>query len=205
MKRDARPSSVAELIAQFLGRSEGLPRRANEALALKVFAAFEKIGRPLTDRALPVYFRSGVLTVEVNESAWLTELSFLKGEILGRINGSLGKEVVKDLRFRLGNRKRPPDPPRLGRNLSAAEIQAVEALCAEVPDPEVRSAVQAAYLKSLSMGPTPGRFVPGPPGPRPPPARPEPLEPEVTLTYGYGDRQEDRWKKKEAPADPDED
>lgn len=202
MKRDVRPSAVSDLVARFLGESEGLPKKAREALALKVFAAFEKIGKPVTDRALPVYFRTGVLTLEVNESAWLTELSFLKPELLQRINGALGKEAVKDIRLRLGTRRRPADPPRLGRRLSAAETEAIDQYTEAIADPDVREAVRRAARTSLSMGPSPGRFVPGPPGPRPPPKAPAP-EPEPGLTYGYGDRHEDRWKKK-APSEAEE-
>jgi predicted nucleic acid-binding Zn ribbon protein len=44
-------------------------------------------------------FRDGILTVEVEGSAWMHELSFQKLELVRRVNQSLGADIVRELRF----------------------------------------------------------------------------------------------------------
>lgn len=55
-----------------------------------------------------VSFRDGALTVEVEGSAWMQELGFLKPELLRNLNRHLGadgvgdivRDIVRDVRFR---------------------------------------------------------------------------------------------------------
>jgi len=44
-------------------------------------------------------FREGVLTIEVEGSAWMHELQFLKRELVQRANRHLGAEAVREVRF----------------------------------------------------------------------------------------------------------
>ena len=44
-------------------------------------------------------FRDGTLAVEVEGSAWMHELGFLKRELVGNLNRHLGAEIVTDLRL----------------------------------------------------------------------------------------------------------
>jgi predicted nucleic acid-binding Zn ribbon protein len=46
--------------------------------------------------------------VEVDEPAWLTELSMRKGDILNRLERAVGEKVVEDIRFQI-KRKRIED------------------------------------------------------------------------------------------------
>jgi predicted nucleic acid-binding Zn ribbon protein len=46
-----------------------------------------------------VAFRDGVLHVEVEGSAWMHELGFLKTDLMRRINRHLGSRLVRNLRF----------------------------------------------------------------------------------------------------------
>ena len=46
-------------------------------------------------------FRDGTLAVEVEGSAWMHELGFLKRDLVRNLNRHLGAEVVRDLRFTL--------------------------------------------------------------------------------------------------------
>ena len=44
-------------------------------------------------------FREGTLTVEVEGSAWMHELGFLKRELVRNLNRHLGADVVRDVRL----------------------------------------------------------------------------------------------------------
>jgi len=59
----------------------------------------ELVGARLARHTHAVSFRDGVLHVEVEGSAWMHELGFLRRELVGVINRQLGAECVKDVRF----------------------------------------------------------------------------------------------------------
>ena len=59
----------------------------------------EVVGPRLADHARAVGFRDGALLVEVEGSAWMHELGFLKRELIRRINRHLGSECVREVRF----------------------------------------------------------------------------------------------------------
>ncbi len=56
-------------------------------------------GERIAKRTRATGFREGTLTVEVEGSAWMHELSFLKRELVRRANQHLGAEIVRELRF----------------------------------------------------------------------------------------------------------
>jgi predicted nucleic acid-binding Zn ribbon protein len=59
----------------------------------------EIAGPRLARRARAVEIRAGTLWVEVEGSAWMHEVGFLKHELLKRIDGRLGAGVVRDIRL----------------------------------------------------------------------------------------------------------
>ncbi len=130
------------------------PGRSRGQMVWKVFSAFEKLGPPMTSHAEPSQFRGGVLHLIVDDSTWLTELGFLKTEILGRINGSLGREVVKELRMRHGVLRKRPDPRAQTKRpkpvLAETEDREVQSWAETIEDPELRERFIAAARWSLS-------------------------------------------------------
>ena len=77
----------------------GLARTAEGWRAVSEWPAVagERIARHT--RALS--FRDGTLAVEVEGSAWMHELGFLKRDLVQRINHQLGGEHVRDVRLML--------------------------------------------------------------------------------------------------------
>lgn len=47
-------------------------------------------------------FENGCLFLRVKDSVWLTQLSILKIELIEKINKELKRDVVKDVKFKLG-------------------------------------------------------------------------------------------------------
>jgi predicted nucleic acid-binding Zn ribbon protein len=56
-------------------------------------------GARIAGRTRAVAFRDGTLIVEVEGSAWMHELGFLKPDLVRNLNRHLGADVVHDLRF----------------------------------------------------------------------------------------------------------
>ncbi|TMQ51461.1 MAG: DUF721 domain-containing protein [Candidatus Eisenbacteria bacterium] len=59
------------------------------------------VGERVSRHTRAVGFRHGTLRVEVEGSAWMHELGFLKRDLIRRLNRHLEAELVRDLRFYL--------------------------------------------------------------------------------------------------------
>jgi len=57
------------------------------------------VGPEIARRSRAVGFRDGVLHVEVEGSAWMQELGFLKRDLVRTIQQRLGSASVRDIRF----------------------------------------------------------------------------------------------------------
>ena len=89
-----------EAIAQVLSR---LLRRLGLEGDLVGWRAVQEwpdvVGPRVSHHTRAVDFRDGTLRVEVEGSAWMQELGYLKRDLIKRINQHLGSELVRDVRF----------------------------------------------------------------------------------------------------------
>ena len=70
------------------------------AVGWKAVADWPAVAGPrLSKHTKAASFRDGILTIEVEGSAWMHELGFLKRELVRRVNQHLGTEAVRDVRF----------------------------------------------------------------------------------------------------------
>lgn len=140
---------MADVVAQVVGRRSRSGRgRGRDTLA--VFDAVRRLGPPLTRQAEPTGFRAGLLTLKVFGSVWMTELSFMIPTLKARLNRTIGREVVQDVRLVAGpparrTGARGPLPP-----LTPEELDKVERWGAEITRPEVRAAVLRAASRHLA-------------------------------------------------------
>lgn len=57
---------------------------------------------PLSENTRPAAFRGKVLVVHVTSSAWIQELQFRKKDIISKINSTLGRDQVTEIKFKIG-------------------------------------------------------------------------------------------------------
>lgn len=77
--------------------SLGIKKRLGEARAI---SAWEKaVGPQIASQTQPLKIQDGKLIVKVESSTWKNELVFLKQELIGKLNQSVGEEVVADIIF----------------------------------------------------------------------------------------------------------
>ena len=87
---------VAALLPELLG-TLGL---AETAAGWRAVADWPAVAGPrIARRTRAVAFRDGALTVEVEGSAWMHELGFLKRDLVRNLNRHLGADVILDVRF----------------------------------------------------------------------------------------------------------
>jgi predicted nucleic acid-binding Zn ribbon protein len=76
--------------------------RINDLESIKVFAIWGKIaGEKMAAHCQPVRIDRGILYVEVDDPVWLTQLRYMKVDIQNKIEETLQKDSIKDIRFYL--------------------------------------------------------------------------------------------------------
>ena len=66
-------------------------------LESRILLAWEEAAGPLANHARPLRIRYGKLEVAVPSPVWRTQINFVKQEIVGRLNASVGKDIVGGL------------------------------------------------------------------------------------------------------------
>ena len=87
----------------FLEKS-GLAARLKGWDAIHLWA--EVVGPTPAARSRAVAFESDRLIVEVDGAVWMAQLSYLRRDILKRLNARLGGEIVQDIQFTPSRGKR---------------------------------------------------------------------------------------------------
>jgi predicted nucleic acid-binding Zn ribbon protein len=77
----------------------GIFSRFNEQKSILLWDAI--VGERIAAKTKALYTREGKLIVEVENSTWMNELQFLKGEIIEKLNEKLGKRAIYDIHFLL--------------------------------------------------------------------------------------------------------
>ena len=62
----------------------------------------ETVGDVIAQAGLPTAERDGVLTITCADAVWAAELDLMGSELVGRLNGALGEELIHRLRCRTG-------------------------------------------------------------------------------------------------------
>lgn len=146
---------AAEVLAGLLDR-HGVARELREHRVLARWR--DLVGDALADRTWPDGLDRGVLWVRVKNSSWLHQLSFLRDDLVTRVNQEMGDPpLVREIRFHVGARQRvapddalaptvrirrvpvvhrQPPPEATGARLAAIEDEATR-----VGDPELREII----------------------------------------------------------------
>jgi predicted nucleic acid-binding Zn ribbon protein len=70
---------------------------------LMVYACWKDIvGDLIAENTAPASYKKKILVVYVESPTWLHQLQFLKTNIIKKINDALKKEVIKDIKFTVG-------------------------------------------------------------------------------------------------------
>ena len=79
-------------------------RTGGDEQLLRVWELWDRtVGEMIAVNAQPLAFKGKLLLVEVTSSVWLHELQFLKGDIIKNLNEALGKELVSEIKFKIGS------------------------------------------------------------------------------------------------------
>ena len=94
--RTSTPTPIGALL------TAAFPPLAEPLLALAVRRAWaDLVGSGISRRSQPGDLRGGTLTVNVDNSPWLQELTLREGELLSRLQTRYGADSIKALHFTL--------------------------------------------------------------------------------------------------------
>lgn len=70
---------------------------------LQVWRLWESaVGDAIATNTKPEAFKGKLLLVLVNSAPWMHQLQFLKKDIINKVNQALGKEMIHDIKFKIG-------------------------------------------------------------------------------------------------------
>jgi hypothetical protein len=132
-------------------KAQGLDSRLQE---YRLFGQWEKVvGKVIARHAEPCSLRGKKMTLVVDSPAWMQQLSFLKQEIVEKVNRRLGHNAIRDIVLKLGE-----VPPRAGEpsedlpvraDLDRDEREKIEYVLQELHDPEIREALRRVMEKDF--------------------------------------------------------
>lgn len=130
--------------------SRGLVSRLKE---YRVLGAWDRaVGAVIAEHARPATIRGGKLTVIVDSSAWMQQLTLLRPEIIAKLNSVLGRPAVEAITLRIGEIERPARQEADRRplpELDASERKRVDEQVAGISDEGVRESLR--HLMELDL------------------------------------------------------
>ena len=60
------------------------------------------VGEAVAENTRPAAFKGRLLLVYAASSSWIHQLQFLKADIIEKLNVALGRELVSDIKFKIG-------------------------------------------------------------------------------------------------------
>jgi predicted nucleic acid-binding Zn ribbon protein len=134
-----RPAPVSDLLTALL-RGTPAEKRIREGGIWEVWDV--AVGKGIAVHAQPIAFRDGTLTLSVDSAPWMQQLTFLKHDLIAKVNERLGEEMVKDIYMKQGkiatDSVRKPHKPRR-RELSVEEREWIKEQSESVTDPDLRA------------------------------------------------------------------
>jgi predicted nucleic acid-binding Zn ribbon protein len=143
-----RPAAVADLLSALL-RGTPAEQRLKEGEIWLVWE--DAVGSRIASHAQPAAFRNGTLTLAVDSAPWMQQLSFMKRELIAKVNEQLGEEMVTDLYMKAGKVAVAAPAEKnwaaKHRELSAEERSLVARQAEAVADPELRAIFESLISK----------------------------------------------------------
>ena len=98
-KKHTKPKTIDSILKDVIKKLSGKNRITAEEMA-RVWE--QAAGERAAAHTKPVSIKKSVLTINVDDSGWLYELTIKKKDLLKKMEGKTGSKQLKGLRFRIG-------------------------------------------------------------------------------------------------------
>ncbi|KKK76350.1 hypothetical protein LCGC14_2864560 [marine sediment metagenome] len=146
-----RPRRIRRILNTILRRL-GLEKRIKECAILSFWN--DAVGESIASHTKPVKVYDGRMTVLVESSSWTQELTFLKSGIMERLNSTIGKKVIKDIYFKIGEIKKSFPEEKKEKTIDFESVkldkekrEKIEESLEKIEDPEIREILKNFLTK----------------------------------------------------------
>jgi len=153
-QRNSFPSQIGEVLDRVFEKF-GLDKKIKEERALGLWR--EVVGKKISEHTHPFSIKKGTLFVRVDNSGWLAQLTYLKEKIISEINRREGREIIKDIYFRLGKiekvkrRRRRSELAERGAKLEEDELEKIRGGLERIKDSSLRGVMERVLIKDKSL------------------------------------------------------
>ncbi len=117
----------------------------------------EIVGEKVALHTKPDTISYRILTVYVDSSVWMQQLTFLKDNIVKKINEVTGRQIIKDIKFRIGDvakdasaENKRPDERMEHRLLTKDDLIFADEVTKPIGDDETKGRAKKAVIKYLT-------------------------------------------------------
>lgn len=153
MTKDNSPLPIGDVLERLLSQL-GIDSKIRQMRILSCWK--DIVGEKLSKHSQPFAIKKGNLFVKVDSSAWLAQISYFKEKIISEFNCKQGKEVIKDIYFRIGkiyplsSRKKEKRGLRRIR-LSEEDIKWINETLRSVKDEHLRKILKRILIKDKRL------------------------------------------------------
>ncbi len=145
---------VSDVLSKLM-KDYGLSAKTHEYRILKIWD--KAVGDRIASHAQPLRLIREVLTVIVDSPVWMHQLTFYKEDLISKMNAGIGRDIVKDIRFKTGKIEGKGNAVVRTQDLRPkTDIPDVESKVEKYLDPigdnEVKRVVRNAITKALIRG-----------------------------------------------------
>ena len=93
-----RLTSIKDVIDK-IARQTGLGSKLKEVKILEQW--YKEVGIEISNHTTPIKLFNGKLFVKVDSPVWMSQLTFIKKDIIDKINKAMNEKLIKDIFFTL--------------------------------------------------------------------------------------------------------
>ena len=102
MKRNQKREDFVRL-GSIINKTLKTCRREQPNDVLNIWSFWEQaVGEAIAGNTRPEALKDKLLLVNVSDPIWIQQLQFLKADMIAKINGALGKNIIEEIKFKIG-------------------------------------------------------------------------------------------------------
>lgn len=98
-RKNAQFVHIGEIVEKVLSSCRYEP----DSRLSKIYDIWQRaVGPDISKNAKPAAVKGGLLLVHVSSAAWVHQLRYLKDQMITRVNGEMGSNGIRDIKFKIG-------------------------------------------------------------------------------------------------------
>lgn len=144
--------ALKDIISKFLEKNPEISKQYKLDLCL---IWKEVVGDIISNISYPYLLKDNTLEVLVKNTTWLNQLRLMKKDIINKLNGTLGSNVIEEIEFKLDKRKKSENIKgketfKIQQPVSEEVLERINQSIKNVKDRELSNLLKRIFLKSYT-------------------------------------------------------